>query len=263
MKEETMKKHLILALLISSSLLADSIPVSQIMTPQEQRSIGLDRMSPDQKRAFEQWAASYTQSVINQAPSYRPGQNLSSWIQSWPSFANPTKTEYSPEEIQQKQESNQIIDRILNNGEWIELRNGSKWHVSPTFRYLSRNWLRDQNVLVQRGTNPKHPWLVNNISVGQAVEADLGTAPSATGTKAQKPESYYEGSVPVANVTEQGDLLSLADGTLWKIAPRDIYKAKNWKPSDRVKVEKSGDFLYKYRLTNLDSGQTALANPRR
>ncbi len=241
---------------------ADRLPVSQIMTPEVQQNIGYDRLTPEQKSAFETWAAEWTHHVLENSPSYRPGQNLSLWIQSWPSYANPTKSQYSPEEIAERQRNNQIIDRIRNNGEFIDLKDGSSWRISPFFRYLTTQWQKGQTVEVQQGSNIMHPWILHNVSVGQTAEADQLSASSPTGKKENESPEYYQGAISLQSVTQQGDLLSLGDGSQWKIAPMDMYKAKNWTPSDRVRVEQSDNFLYKWRLTNLDTGEVALANPR-
>lgn len=243
-------------------LAAERLPVQQIMTQQDRDNIGFDSLTPAQKSAFEDWAGSWTHHVLEQAPTYRPGTNLSLWVQSWPAYANPTKSQYSPEEIAERQQANQLVDRIRNNGEYIDLKDGSSWHISPFFRYLTTQWLKNQTVEVQKGTNSLHPWLVHNISTGQVAEADLATPPSPTGKKENEGPEYYKGSITLQNVTGPGDIITLNDGSQWKTAPTDMYKAKNWSPEDRIRVEQSDNFLYKYRLTNLDTGEVALANQR-
>src|SRR5262245_44586085 len=90
----------------------ERLPAQQIMTPEELDAIGYNNFTAEQKAAFESWAAAWTHHVIEQAPSYRPGQNISLWVQTWPSYANPTKTELTPEEMKARQISNQIIDKI-------------------------------------------------------------------------------------------------------------------------------------------------------
>lgn len=252
-----------LLLLASFDLTAESIPGQQIMTPEERQAIGYDKMSPDQRRAFDDWAGRWTAAVLEQSPSWRPGQNITLWIQSWPSYANPTKTDFTPQEIAERIESNQIIDRVRNDGEYIDLKDGSSWKISPFFRYLTREWQKNQAVQVKKGSNQLHPWVLSNSSASQAAEADMIQGPSATGKKAAEPAEHYAGAIAMQSVTTQGDLMSLADGSQWKIAPTDQYKARNWKPSDRIRVENSTNFLYTYRLTNLDTGETALANPRK
>lgn len=250
-------------LLLCAKLSADSIPAEMMMSQNERQNMGYDDLTPQQKQAFQEWAARWTQHVLEQAPSYRPGQNLTLWVQSWPAHANPTKTQNTPQEIEQRQLSNQVIDRVRNNGEIIELKDGSSWRVSPFYRYQTTLWQKGQTVEVSQSRNSLHPWLLNNISTGLAVEADALSPASSTGKKAENPPEYYQGAVGIANVTQVGDILTLGDGTVWKVAPADQYKVRNWKPNDRIKVEQSDNFLYHYSLTNLDTGEVALANQPR
>lgn len=242
---------------------ADSIPADEMMSEQEKNSIGFNKLSSAEKQAFEAWAARWTHHVLDQAPSYRPGQNLTSWIQSWPSFANPKKTEYNPEEIAERQQSNQVIDRNRSNGEYIDLKDGSSWHISPFFRYITSQWKKGQTVSIREGRNQMHPWILDNVSTGQMAEADLGNPPAANGKKSAESADYYEGAIQLQSVTATGDYLYLADGSQWKVAPTDMQKVKNWTPADRIRKEKSNNFLYTYRLTNLDTGEAALANPKK
>ncbi len=253
----------ILCACAASPLAADRLPAQMIMTPEQRAQMGYDRLTPQEKAAFESWAGGWTERVLEQSPSYRPGLNISSWVQSWPSHANPTRTEFSQQEIEQRQISNQVVDKVRNNGEYVDLQDGSSWHISPFFRYLTQTWQRRQSIEVRRGTNQLHPWLLHNISLDQVAEADLGAEPSPTGKKEQEPPEYYSGSVPLQTVTDMGDLLTLSNGTVWKVAPTDQFKAKNWSQSDRIKVEPSDNYLYKYRITNLDNGEVLLGNPRK
>src|SRR5262245_1916784 len=121
----------------SQVLAEERLPAQQIMAIQDMDSMGFEKLSPEEKAAFERWAASWTHHVLDQASTYRPGQSLSAWIQSWPPYASPTKAEYTPEEIEMRQKSNQVIDRVRNNGEYIDLKDGSSWHISPFYRYLT------------------------------------------------------------------------------------------------------------------------------
>lgn len=242
------------------SITSEKLSVQQIMTEQEMNQIGIENASPEQQQAFERWIANWTKRVIEQAPSYRPGENLSSWVQRWPSYANPTKTDFNDEEFSEKQKANQKVDKIRNDGEILELKDGSVWLISPLFRYLSTQWQRNQVVEIRKSTNVRHPYSLHNLNLDQAVEADLKQPPSPTGKKKEESPEYYKGSSYLKEISGQGDVLTLADNSSWKIAPLDIVKMKNWKENDRIKVQKADNYLYQYRLSNLDTGETALAN---
>jgi hypothetical protein len=238
----------------------DNLPMRQIMTDQEINEIGLGSASPEQRQAFEKWAAQWTKRVIEQAPSYRRGENLSSWVQQWPSHADPTKTEMSEEDLLDIQQENQKVDKVLNDGAIVELKDGSIWQVSPVFRYLSTTWERNQAIEVKQSNNVRHPYSLRNVNLDQVVEADLKQPPSPTGKKREESPEYYKGSTPLVEISGQGDVLTLADNSSWKIAPLDIFRVRDWKQNDRIKVQKANNYLYQYRLTNLDTGETALAN---
>ena len=189
------------------------------MTPEDMQAIGVERMSPEQRQALERWAATWTHHVLEQAPSYRPGQNLSSWVQTWPSYANPTKNELSPDEMAERQQSNQVVDKNRNNGEIIDLKDGSSWTISPFYRYLTTQWQKGQVITVSQGTNIRHPWVLNNLSTGQTAEADMTNPPSPSGKKPPENPQEFKGATQLQMVNTQGDAVSLADGSSWRIAP--------------------------------------------
>ena len=159
----------------------------------------------------------------------------------------------------ERQQSNQVVDKNRNNGEIIDLKDGSSWTISPFYRYLTTQWQKGQVITVSQGTNIRHPWVLNNLSTGQTAEADMTNPPSPSGKKPPENPQEFKGATQLQMVNTQGDAVSLADGSSWRIAPTDMYKSRTWNPSDRIKVEKSDSMLYPYRLTNLDTGETALA----
>lgn len=253
--------QLVFALLFcisAQALAADSLPVEQIMTQDEAARIGLSDATPQQKQAFEAWMASWTRRVIEQAPSYRPGQPVSLWVQSWPPYANPKKTTLSKDELEERMKANQRIDKIKNDGGILELKDGSVWAVSPLYTYLTKNWLRGDTIKIEPSQNVLYTHLLTNINRDQQAEANLKQPPSPTGKKEEPNE--YKDTLPLLTASTTGDSITLANGTTWSIAPVDMYKARTWQEHDRIRVEKADNFLYQYRLTNVDSGQVALAN---
>lgn len=243
-----------------SSAASEKLSLQQIMSEAEMKQIGLDNLSPEQEQAFERWVATWTKRVIEQAPSYRPGENITSWIQRWPSYANPVKTDFNEEDFNERQKLNQKVDKIRNDGEFVELKDGSIWQVSPVFRYLSTTWQRDQVIEIRKSENARHPYILHNMTNEQVVQADLKQPPSPSGQKKQESAEYYQGSFTLNGISEQGDVLYLNNGSSWKVAPMDMYRARNWKENDRIKVQKGDNILYQYRLQNLDTGEIALAN---
>lgn len=251
-----------LALLYAPLLhaIGEKLSIQQIMSEAEAKQIGLDGATPEQQQAFERWAANWTKRVIEQAPSYRPGENLSVWVQQWPGYANPAKTEFSETEFEQRQKANQKVDKIRNEGEFVELKDGSIWQISPVFRYLSTTWLRDQIIEIKQSTNVRHPYILHNTTTDQVVEANLKQPASQSGQERQKGPEYYKGSFTVTSTSQTGDVIVLSNGSSWKVAPMDNYKSASWKENDRITVQKSNNTLYQYSLKNLDTGEIAQAN---
>ena len=244
----------------SSVTAQQSLPLSQVMTPQEMKETGMDNLSPDQRAAMEAWLGRWTQSVISQSPSYRQSEDVSQWVNQWPSYEQPSNEEISPKQRQEKQRQNQEVLRVLNNGQVIELKDGSSWRIGDTYQYVSTQWQRGQRILVSDSGNSLFPYWLTNVSIGQQVQAKMQQPPSPSGQAEPKPASYYRGAIALTFVTNTGEFIHLGNGMIWRIAPMDTAKVLLWRPHDRIRIESSSDFLYKYRLTNLDNGEEALAN---
>jgi hypothetical protein len=243
-------------------LFSQRIPIQEVMTKEEMKKIGVDSATTEQKAAFEEWLSLWTLRVVEQAPTYRPGENLLLWIQKWPDYAKPTKSKLTKKELEERQRANQRIDKVKNEGATIELKDGSVWQVAPTYTYLSRLWAPGQVIEVGNSEDIRYTRTLKNINRNQLVHANMKAPPSPTGEKQLEDETYYKGSKGVTDIGDRGETLRLEDNSNWQIAPVDQYKVRIWKQNDRIRVEPDDNFLYKYKLTNLDSGQTALANKK-
>ncbi len=253
------------ALLLVLPLMAapsERLSLSQIMTQEEMRQMGLADATPEAKQAFESWAANWTKHVIEQAPSYRSGENLTSWVQRWPPYANPANGPVDKAQLATRQQSNQKVDKIRNNGEIIELKDGSSWQISPFYRNLTVFWLRDHVIEVGPSSNIRYTYLLYNATLGQTVQANMKSPASPTGKKAEEHPDTHKGSVHVTSIASRGEVVTLADGSTWKIAPANTFHVINWKEHDRILAQPSDNFLYRYRLTNLDTGEVVLANTK-
>lgn len=237
-----------------------AVPLSQVMTPEEMKRTGVDQLSPDQQAALSQWLGRWTQSVISQSPSYRQSEDLSQWVNRWPSYEQPNNEEPTPQQQEERGRQNQEVARVLNNGQVIELKNGSVWRVADTYQYVSTQWQRGQRVLISDSGNILFPYWLTNTSIGQQVQAKMQQPASPSGQAAPMPASYYRGAAKLTFVANTGEFVHLGNGTRWRIAPMDTAKVALWRPNDRIRVGASTDFLYKHTLTNLDNGEQALAN---
>jgi len=265
-----MKPIFICLFLSSSILLAESLPIDTTLSKQEQEEIGIDKMTPEQKQAFERWSGNWTQKVIQQAPNYHGSASLNEWIKKWP-LADQPNTTATPKQIAEQQKSlNKVIDKIRDDGRIVELKDGSVWRISDIDRKKTVTWNRGDRVEWAKSDATYPAYYITNLmenninpTVRQIAGATMITPPSPTGIKPPEPPDYYRGSVKISIIQTKGWEITLDDNTLWKIAPRDWATVLRWQRSDRVRVEKNNDMLYPYKLLNLDSGEQALANSKK
>lgn len=58
-----------------------------------------------------------------------------------------------------------------------------------------------------------------------------------------------------------GKVLVLSDGSKWEIAPQDLHLSSSWILPVPMKVEKSNNQTYPYRITDINSQSSVLARP--
>ena len=252
--------YLFLILCISAPLAAAPLSLEQVMTEEELKSTGMQNASPQQKQALESWISAWTLRVIEQAPTYRPGTDLSTWVQRWPSYLQPKSSSPSEQQIAERLRQNARVDKVRNEGAIIELKDGSVWQISPLYTYLTVIWQKGEQVVFEKSENYLYKFRMRNVVRNEVAECNLKEAASPSGEKKEPGPEYYTGSQTLVSIDGIGENLLLSDNTFWKIAPVDMFKAKNWHTNDRVRVEKVDNFLYHYRLTNLDNGEVVLAN---
>ncbi len=239
---------------------SNEIEVTQVMTQEEAENIGLEKATPQQRKAFSRWLEKWTKNVIQQSSSYHPSESISDWIDSWPSFLKPNAQNSDPEVEKTRKAANQRIYKNTN-GEKIELLDGSIWKIISFDQFTSKVWQRNDAIDVKKSEKDKmRPYILYNTTRNEQAGATLERAASPNFEHPSEPQKYFQGAQIVSGIDTQMGRITLGDGTKWKIAPVDQIKIQtNWKIRDRVRVEKSDDTLYRYKLTNLDSGDSALA----
>ena len=250
------------ALLYLPALHAEGLSVDQAMTPKEQESTGINRMSPQERVAFEHWLDGWTKKVIQQAPTYHPSSSLSQWVQGWPGYMKTSPIPHA-QAAKERREANQTIFRN-KGGAVLELADGSIWDICPIDQPVAQFWARKQQLRITK--NPQadlvRPYLLFNEQRQEQVGATLVKASSPEGSRRPDSPGYFQGSVVIASITPDGITIALADKSTWIVSPtgQQLVQA-TWLPGDRIRVERSSDASYTYRLNNLDSGGTVLANP--
>lgn len=256
-----MRQFLYALILLSSQLTADDVlPLNRIMSKEEMAKTGINSLNAEQKRQLEQWLTNWTQQVINESDSYHTSKTIPEWVASWPAYAQPLSKEPPEVAAEERSVANQKIDKIRNEGEIIELKNGSVWIISPFDRHKTRRWTRNDVIRIENSRNVWRPYKLKNMTKLQIADAELKTPASETGEKEPDEPEMFKGTIGVEAVIQRGQLVQLKDKTRWAIAPADQIIARNWKKDDRIKILKTDSYLYEYSLQNLDGGETVLAN---
>jgi hypothetical protein len=249
-------------LLCIAALHGEDLSVDQVMTRQEQESAGIDRMSPQERAAFERWLGTWTRKVIQQAPTYHPSYTISQWVQGWPGYMK-TAPIAPAQAAKERQEANQTIFRN-KSGAVLELNDGSVWNVCQIDQAVAQFWARKQRLLVTRNQQLDlvRPYILINEQRQEQVGAVLAKTPNPEGRRPPDNPNYFRGAVIVKSITSDGITVTLANGNTWIVAPTGQQIVQTtWGPGDRLRVERSSDAAYTYRLNNLDSGGSVLANP--
>ena len=252
---------LLAALFTSSILLPQDLSVQEIMNPKEQESIGVNRMSPQQRQALELWITHWTEKVLSLSTTYHPSQTIPQWVSNWPKhlLSKPIPEEQA---IREKREANQNIFRN-KNGELLELNDGSVWTINPIDRSVVRWWRRGDQLQIRKAKyDIARPYILYNQANNEQAGAKLTKPASAQGERKPEPPGHYQGSIVLTSIGMDGQQIFLKDGSSYNISPMyQIQIMATWTVGDRIKVSSSGDAIYRYRLINLDSGDSVLGNP--
>jgi hypothetical protein len=248
-------------ILATIPLVAEDLDIDIVMNPQEQEATGINRLTPQERQAFDRWLDTWTHRVVQQAPTYHPSLSLSQWVTGWPGYLKP-KPMPKAEAAKEREEANQVIFRN-KGGAVLELKDGSVWNITPIDQPVAQFWGRGQHILIKR--NPRdivRPFFLFNEERREEVGGSRARPPNPEGQRPPDNPAYFRGSVIINSITPDGITISLATGDVWIVAPtgQQLVQA-TWGRGDRIRVERSSDAAYRYRLVNLDSGDFVLANP--
>ncbi len=249
------------------SLFAEPLPLGDVMTPEEQQATGLSHVTDAERAAFEVWIGKWTKKVLDHSGSYSPSLSLRQWMYSWPGFETPAQRGSTPQDIAELTKANQVISRITNAGEYVYLKNGSVWHISPSVSYYVSLWTPGDRIQVsQAASDVFYPYRLFNISRSDPTRpayaaATLVQQASPTGQAAQKGPAFYAGAKRITYRSTLGEYVYLEDGTRWRIAPVGQQYVQTWNLNDRVRVGPSNDAIYTNTLTDLDNGGIVQAKP--
>lgn len=118
-------------------LLAGDILLDSVMSPEEQRSMGINKLSPLQKMQLENW--------LNNTFILKPSQTSTSK----PLF----------------------LSLNIDNGKKIQLSDNSLWEIDPADVKTSIVWITPFPVVIQPSDSVDYPVLIINETTGNKVKA--------------------------------------------------------------------------------------------
>ena len=225
------------------------------MTQQDRENIGIDRMTPQQKKALERWLDNWTRTVLIHAPSYHPSLSLTQWVILW-------KKEQIQKKIIEEENPEAAVHTIFRNknGEVLELADGSLWNIVVFDQYTVSMWRRNEKVTISPNKyDLTRPYTIYNIARNEQAGAQQQRKAFPNGKRPKEPSSYFANSHTIDSIGINGTTVTINEKE-WNIAPIDQARVvNNWQILDRIRVTKSNDLLYPSKLENLDSGDSANA----
>jgi hypothetical protein len=108
------------------------------MSPQEERSTGVHKLSPKERSELQKW--------INQHHYPKSGTKMG---------AHPT------------------VSEVLGNGAYVKLSDNTLWLIHPNDRALTQSWITPANIEVTRSQDTQYPFSLKNTQTKSKVRATL------------------------------------------------------------------------------------------
>lgn len=140
-------------LVTTFSQLQAQIILDEVMSRDDQKKTGVANLSKNQKVALEAW--------LNQNFVLKPKEETS------------------------KQQSELSLSINIDDGQKLELSDGSLWEIAPSDVSTSAVWIIPFPVKIASSGDPDYPCLIVNLNSGASVKAR--PAPSSTKTPSKTP----------------------------------------------------------------------------
>lgn len=131
---------------VSFSPLFGTLLLDDVMSKSVQEQTGVADLSPNQKKALEVW--------INDT------------------FVLKNQSEQTPEP------SHLYLSINLNNGQQLQLSDGSIWDVNPNNIPIASTWITPFPIVISQSPNPAYPILLTNKNTGASIQVRKSTNPS-------------------------------------------------------------------------------------
>lgn len=271
--------RLLLLLLLSSSLVAEpQVQLEALMGPRDQQSIGLSRLSAEERAALEAWINLWTIKTINQVLSMGCQCTTTECLRSLyqnvaPNMAPENEDRstpfYRPARLRSTDSAQQIeakdfsrVVNILRNGGIVRLDNGSVWEVASNFQSQASSWKRSDKVQLRPGSAYGR-FVLNNLTRHQQIEVSQPGDPTHTDPYRSDPfrtDLYRAANTFILrNVINEGETVLLDNGSAFEVRLADRRRyVKFWHPGMSIEIFKKGG-SYPYSLKDVQSGESVSA----
>ncbi len=122
------------------------------MTPSDQRKTGVHKLSPEEKKALQQW--------INKHHIKRPG----------------TRPNEYP-----------VISEVISGGAYLRLSDGSIWEVIPADWAISQSWITPVEIIPEKEPHSEDLYILTNSLTGSTIRAKkISSLPKSAEIKPKK-----------------------------------------------------------------------------
>lgn len=135
------------------------LDLDRIMSNQTQVAAGINKLSPSERSALEQWVADWSRGVYDAAV-----QNTLK-----------SSTPRASAKVYSGVGGRHWISKVIRNGTYIELEDGSLWEVASLDRVYTSIWLpvSDIRVVEANSSVGSYQYLLVNVDSGEQASAKL------------------------------------------------------------------------------------------
>lgn len=119
------------------------------------------------------------------------------------------------------------IVSFTDNGDEVQLHDGSKWSVHPSQLYTVLYWVQSDNIFIKPKSScfSSHKFVLHNYTTQQAVEVNMISPPLPMGALTYR----------IVNIEPNTRLVLLSDNTVWQVDAADRF-FPYWQVGQRVLI---------------------------
>lgn len=150
----------------------DDVTFDQVFPPEAQSKMGLDKLSAEEKKLLKEF-------VVQKVVAAYVGGQLS--IEQETAVGREPKVEERPRSTGGRADppigTGHWVDKVIDNGEFVRLEDGSLWEIDALDRINTILWLSLDDVTILESSNCIRGYLLVNTDEGEKACAKLVTHP--------------------------------------------------------------------------------------